>query len=334
MTKLAYDPQLARYEELTTNALYGRRSNELLAVAKLCPDILIEIFMTVQASFLERYEEALISYNHDHRAIARFGWLTVTHVCHYWRTIALETPKLWATLYPVPAAWIQEFLQRSRGAPLTLRFVTPDSFHEVARLEHETSLDLALQALPRAEQLVLRIPEASLDRVHRFATGQDLGNLRRIVLQNLTQCYDSEREEHSHQLLKFDCHPPSLTHLAIANFPIRWNERFFVPTLTHLTLQTHDTASSRPSFLVEPLLKMLSTLPRLTNITLGHMFKHSSDAWAAASGASVIQLPELREIDIWDLCGPMTYLISHLQVPSSCRIALHQAPNQPALRLA
>ncbi|KAI0070848.1 hypothetical protein K474DRAFT_1776547 [Panus rudis PR-1116 ss-1] len=314
-------------QELTMIALEGRRFNELLPVAKLNTDILIEILRTAQASYEEEYQRLLTNFDyHTVQSHRSSGWLTITHVCHYWRTVALETPKLWTTLYFASPTWIRELLQRSRGASLKLCFVIP-SYFELTHLQRMTSMKLALQALSRVEAIDLRIPGQYMNDVRNVAAGMDLGVLRRVVLYNLTE---NTADEDLFPPFS-DCHISSLTHLAVARFPLRWIERFFVPTLTHLTLHTHERPSqSRSLFLIQPILKILPTLPRLTTLNINNIFKDSSlpdspDHSAASLGATTIQLSELRELMISDYCGPTTHLISRLYVPSNCRIELHAA---------
>jgi hypothetical protein len=50
------------------------------------------------------------------------GWISITHVCHGWREVALNTSLLWChiDIVPVVRGWIPELLRRSNQSPLTV----------------------------------------------------------------------------------------------------------------------------------------------------------------------------------------------------------------------
>jgi hypothetical protein len=55
------------------------------------------------------------------------GWISVTHVCRYWRQVALEDTSLWTRIagFPQSTSWIAEMLLRSKCAPLTIDLYGP-----------------------------------------------------------------------------------------------------------------------------------------------------------------------------------------------------------------
>ncbi|KAA1475012.1 hypothetical protein DENSPDRAFT_883238 [Dentipellis sp. KUC8613] len=47
------------------------------------------------------------------------GWIRLTHVCHRWRTVALDNPGLWANLsFGIGPRWFEEMLARAKTRPL------------------------------------------------------------------------------------------------------------------------------------------------------------------------------------------------------------------------
>ncbi|KZV59757.1 hypothetical protein PENSPDRAFT_543247, partial [Peniophora sp. CONT] len=52
---------------------------------------------------------------------ALLAWVTITHVCRRWRTIALEDPSLWTDIpFVLSMPWIDAFVSRSTALPIHL----------------------------------------------------------------------------------------------------------------------------------------------------------------------------------------------------------------------
>ncbi|KAH9957779.1 hypothetical protein BC827DRAFT_1223123, partial [Russula dissimulans] len=48
------------------------------------------------------------------------GWITVTHVSHHWRQVALSNPNLWVDIaFDLGTEWAEEMLERSKPAPIS-----------------------------------------------------------------------------------------------------------------------------------------------------------------------------------------------------------------------
>jgi len=79
--------------------------NELPPIGKLPDDVLRELF---------RACKTLVS------SSSTDEWATVTHVCHRWRTIALDDALLWSDIQSDDSAgWITAKIARSKGLPLS-----------------------------------------------------------------------------------------------------------------------------------------------------------------------------------------------------------------------
>ena len=80
------------------------RRNSLAAISLLPPEALARVF-----HFLVLEEQ-------------NPGWIRATHVCCFWRQVALGDSSLWATISGIPTntEWIPEMLARARNAPLDI----------------------------------------------------------------------------------------------------------------------------------------------------------------------------------------------------------------------
>lgn len=109
-----------------TRTEYGLKANELEShvarahespVSRLLPEILVLIFaFLVGANPTTGYIPGGIG-----RPQVRLGWITVTHVCSYWRQVALQHRVLWAhNRFNLGLQWTTELLRRAGDAPLEL----------------------------------------------------------------------------------------------------------------------------------------------------------------------------------------------------------------------
>lgn len=90
-----------------------RRDTTALINMKLSAEILCEVFCHVKA----------LSYSNNPgapgRGVGPVNWIQpVTHVCGYWRSIALSNPCLWTDGFPVNVTGLETFLERSQDLPL------------------------------------------------------------------------------------------------------------------------------------------------------------------------------------------------------------------------
>src|ERR1700730_4144150 len=91
--------------EASLRALKSRR-NALVPISHLPPEILAAIFSFLSPSVWNR-------------GIDLLEWLSVTHVCHRWRDIALTHPRLWSHINftRLTPAGMAGMLARARMTP-------------------------------------------------------------------------------------------------------------------------------------------------------------------------------------------------------------------------
>ncbi|KAH9173443.1 hypothetical protein EDB89DRAFT_730392 [Lactarius sanguifluus] len=102
---------------------HGLKTNERLAhahespVSRLLSDILVLIF-----AFLVEADPTTSSAGEGFGPPqVRLGWITVTHVCSFWRQVALDHRTLWTHhRFDLSLEWTAEMLRRAGDAPLEL----------------------------------------------------------------------------------------------------------------------------------------------------------------------------------------------------------------------
>ncbi|KAJ7442289.1 hypothetical protein FB451DRAFT_1440398, partial [Mycena latifolia] len=104
------DQEIQKYRD-TVRALQSRR-NALSPIGRLPPEMLSRIFL-----FCSQSSESL-------------SWIKeVTHISRHWRAVALACPNLWSIPLFSQPKWADEFLKRSKMAPLTVKadltYMTP-----------------------------------------------------------------------------------------------------------------------------------------------------------------------------------------------------------------
>ncbi|KAJ8523259.1 hypothetical protein ONZ45_g353 [Pleurotus djamor] len=112
-TSPSIEAVLQKIEDLREDIriLEGYRNARLLIVSRLPTEVLSIIF---------EYLAALESRQEYSRTHAR--WMRVTKVCRLWRSVAINTPRLWGTIYFDNKLELAElFLERSKSAPLHIK---------------------------------------------------------------------------------------------------------------------------------------------------------------------------------------------------------------------
>lgn len=94
-----------------------------IPVSRLLPEILLEIFSII----VNEWRRKLYLHSTSprrHRPTVSYTWLGITQVCHYWRELAVQSPKLWYTIVLNKEQYIGTMLRRSRQMSLSLHYYT------------------------------------------------------------------------------------------------------------------------------------------------------------------------------------------------------------------
>lgn len=108
------------HPKLTTTQLHDPDSpcSSLGYVTSISPEILSAIFMECA------YEWRMsLSYWRPEFQRPEFPqWISVSQVCRHWRNIAKGCALLWSHFFRMSVEWVDIFLERSKTAPLAIRF--------------------------------------------------------------------------------------------------------------------------------------------------------------------------------------------------------------------
>ncbi|KZV68560.1 hypothetical protein PENSPDRAFT_687119 [Peniophora sp. CONT] len=122
--------------ETLEQALYRVRQmrNAKSGACSVPREVLVHIFECLQDMWPPRRgyaEEDPIGLEPDFYS----GWICVTHVCSFWREVALQVPSLWSKptldILSLPHQYIPAILFRSHGASLDLRLQWDNKFDEI-----------------------------------------------------------------------------------------------------------------------------------------------------------------------------------------------------------
>ncbi|CAL1713947.1 unnamed protein product [Somion occarium] len=256
--------------------------NQLTPISRLPPELLSEIFWFHMVS---------ICHSPNHYLTCQDAWIKVTHVCHYWREVALHSPRLWTriSVSGLDSGRAGELISRSKNASLTVRAVAynPGNVsalkHVFSHLERIESLDSSLPS--DLYKQLFEVPPLSAPR------------LKKVLFFNM-----SSLDEEFLPSLK-NCHFPSIREAVEAGIPD--------------AMATDVTETARA----------LASMPLLEYLELVGVIRGLNGTFSALPPPSQnVILPRLKTVR---LCSSLTspgaayaYLLDHLSLPADSRIAL------------
>jgi len=191
-------------------------------------------------------------------------WVRVTHVCSYWRRVALDYPNLWTRISLHSPSWALEMLARSKTAPITV---------EAAEVvgDRQSPMNIALldilKCLPRIRELSLVQPES---RSGSDSDVVDAPFLEQVVarLDAPAPLLESLKITYSHSNYAvppiLSCGSPRLRHLELSRTSIPW-----WPTIVGGLVSLRITAP--PISLRIPIPVLTSILARMPNLEEAHL---------------------------------------------------------------
>lgn len=309
----AYDagPRATQFPQMIGSSpphVWGSKMQQSIA-NELPDDIIMEI--AAWCMTLCRIE------NQDAHLPRPYRWITVTHICHRWRVVALSVPALWSHVVPTRLESVSEFLRRSKQAPLSVR----SSRRYAMNLGWLESAKIILKEMHRIEHMELTVSMSILLKMFSLQT-QQVPRLRSVVLRNAAFARYPQWETHPiHRPLPFfsQLQPPAIRHLHLAHYPLvavrsmlQWT------TLTELVLQTITGFSS-----IVDLLDTLENLSHLDRLTLDHVDEHLR--LVPPDGANrhfATFLPHLQHLCIIDRLQFITAFLSQVTLQHTTRIRL------------
>ncbi|KAH6905585.1 hypothetical protein BKA70DRAFT_1191727 [Coprinopsis sp. MPI-PUGE-AT-0042] len=240
----------------------------------------------------------------------RTEWLVVTHVCHLWRTSALEYPQLWSSIDPdMGLNWMKTFLSRSKDAPLSLRV---SQEWEEDFLDEE--LDVLSGILRKHQRLETVLIELRGDRLHGLLKGltEQMPNLIRLSLHN----HSSDGLDLPSPLLANLA--PRLRILSLDNFEPPWGSPIMEGLASLYLLNTDDYCEIPPPS-PETFFQTLGQMPSLQRLTIENILPEPN---SYNPRITALSFPSLESIKLQGTCEQCSLVIRHIRIPHSAIITL------------
>ncbi|KAF5342221.1 hypothetical protein D9611_001323 [Ephemerocybe angulata] len=282
-----------------------------------CCQLPVEILAHI---FLEIAREPEYCYNPVMKTVP---WMQVTHVCSYWRAVALECRALWCSIsYAVfrnGSGLVEAMLDRSGALPLSVRYWGSEVMHDEATYSLFSLIKSdfhRLRSLEIIEKSYMSKLARDMQRDAWFANGAPA-----LETLSLVNGSDQPRSFLHSRLLG----PAllSLKHLELVGYTLpTWNILPLVSTLTSLVLECEPRllAFSRPP--PQGLWKALGRLRQLENLRLGHLI---GDTYVGADDEVVtesIVFPKLEKLELADTVPCITNCIRRLRYPASASVTI------------
>lgn len=262
-------------------------------IARLPTELLIDIFQYCAP--------------HGHKCENIPTLINITHVCHAWRLIGLQTPQLWTTItLPTKgfqAGYVEAALRRSRNAPLDVSFC----YRSIAEMSPDGLITRrTLLEMHRIQHLSLTCPFWVDTPPKALLPSRDA-----LCLETLS-IIDSPFRRDKPSLLDALHTTSKLTTVHLAARPGIW-QRLSTTSLKHLLVartQLHD--------FVPPLIsEVLSALRHLQTL-------ETLDIWCSfrdlETSHEPVWLPHLRTLDICGDPKDCAALVPQLDLPRSAKI--------------
>ena len=315
-TRKQLESEVAKHVDAITD-LKGR-INAMAPISKLPPELLSAIFTDVATH--RSTGEPLRSRSGTASAIPPYRWITLTHVCHSWRIIALNTPRLWSRIFLTRHDATCEVLARSKKAPL---WVTANlSYLDEPR---RVLLDVIMKESSRLKELSVTGPTRLLENLYPRWTGQA------TLLESLSLSDDTVFDSVSMPLfveypsfpMVFQGTTPNLRHLNVRHVAIGWDNPLFCSTLTSLTVLSRFHSTPRLGNFGQ-LLQALGNMSRLESLELDEAIPHVDEDPASAFTTPLqrVTLPNLRQLCISSDAVNCTHFLSFVTLPPTARLLI------------
>lgn len=258
------------------------------------------------------------------------GWITATHVCRYWRQVALADPNLWRTIvFDLGAEWAEEMLARSKA---TLIFYSRDlSFQP--RISRRRSLDDEVtlrKHLSHVRRLVLSGSPESLEPAVRALTTPAPHIESLELLRNAPHfrelCITLPPDIFAHKA-------PKLRHVTLFGCTVPWDSSLF-HDLTHLDIRVppvvpfpRSAPAAQTDILAVPsldrLLSILEAMPSLEILTLGNCLPRRD------STSRVVSLRHMTKLSLEGSLSETVAVLERVSLPGSASLSLRCPDHNP-----
>ncbi|KAK7015865.1 hypothetical protein VNI00_019029 [Paramarasmius palmivorus] len=253
---------------------------------------------------------------------ARYRWLAFTHVCRFWRTIAIENPMMWSQLdFNIPEL-AREMIQRSNPSPMDIHFSLP-SKEGMTKEDIDRAMSVPLEALscaPRIRVLKLELSREALPLIQPYMINP-MPSLQTLSISCTPEWNGSMNQTAllGPNFLGGHEAPDRLTRLQLERCHTAWTYR--APFTNLILLHIDGAPGSRPT--EEAFYAMLRRSPQLKDLKLG-----------------IYALPRARHVALPPVAFPkLDYLSLQSSIPeiANCRRVVDNISfptNQAAIKLS
>lgn len=298
----ALETQLAHH--IAAAAGIRRRLNALVAIARLPPEILSEIFICCTDELQSGTR------------------ITITHVCHFWREVALNTLGLWTKIdlsYSTTEA-VRAYLARSKHALLKI----------AADAETDppiTSLRLAAQHWSQAESIRLSLSPLTYSTIATYLPSSTplLKSLRVCMRPESEITYEEPAVEFAAPVpIYFDqSTAPLLQSLEIDRYCLEWTTHIFPRSLTHITVIYSSGAADFSDISTLDVVRVIGSLSLLQRLKLRNVLPSLPPSTTSLPPTELsAALPDLRLMDVAASALSCVHFLNHFTLPVSVGITL------------
>ncbi|KZV73608.1 hypothetical protein PENSPDRAFT_750011 [Peniophora sp. CONT] len=306
----SYDAELAFANR--ANVMAKKRRNMLVPACRIPTEILSTIFALAQSSWKPKCGRSGKKYTYD------LGWTYVSHVCGYWRHVALRTPTLWNTIdcLSLPHRSAFSTYHRSKLLPLSLTFNNEGALYDDKALEHAAAPWLTPIVVSRIESLTISYCEVS--------EGNAIGRLFLRPMPHLAYLevsLDSDPQGPVPRLSPRFCPEAHPEKVHLSGCLPHWTSGFLSPRLTHLNLHVYSLVDIGWLPFWDQFSLFLSSLNRLEELDLQDVFP---TIIPRMHNNTVTLPPTFKRLKLG--ASHYNYLclefLLHLVLPSSCQVVV------------
>lgn len=250
-----------------------------------------------------------------------YEWLYITHVCHYWREIALGMHELWKYIVPIRLACVTEMLARSRPGLISVLPCYGELLGDTSTDEDmEGAYEEIFSNLHRVQYFSIRSWRPTAIRTLVKMDDISTLSLRHVPFHEIENYYDHFSAKVLEVLAEDGL--PMLEYFKCEIFKGSFNiiSPLFRTSLHHLCLPSVVTRDS-PS----DLLHILGTLSGLRSLELGVLFyAQAEDTVDSTLNAHPIVFPHLQllKLNIYGDSVAPTVLLNELEVRGVAQVII------------
>ncbi|KZV63083.1 hypothetical protein PENSPDRAFT_758253 [Peniophora sp. CONT] len=329
-------------EVMEERVVFARQQrNKVMGACRLPPEVLSAVFAHVQEIWspmiLSISPDVVNGQRQDIEASYSSGWMSLLHVCSFWRQTALGDSSLWCNILcmDVHPGSMPTLLARSRGLPLSLHINGA-----CLSTENDEVLQVDFSALWSSKAILRRTKRLVLDNVPDHRLQLWLRNLHYpMPLLEIFKITNPRRKDGEivatlpDELFAYDA--PVLRNVTMTATNLHWDcTTLLSANLVHLSLGFDDRTpedvmlASAPT--TERFYQVLSSMKNLESLTLRDVFPASTREGHPPAETVEAELPNLKQLTMFASTDFLTVacidFFQRLLFPSQTRVILDLDP--------